>query len=79
MTEKAGVGATSLNITTFSIMTLSMKACFMTLSITTTYFYDECRCSFIVMLNDIMLSVVRVSVIMPSVVAPLLYFYHILT
>jgi hypothetical protein len=70
-------GAFTLSITTFSIMTLRIKALFAifrttlsitTLSITTPVNYAECRILFIVMPKVIILSVDRLNVVMLSVV-----------
>ncbi len=51
-------GATTLSITTFSIMTLSIRGLHVTLSITMLCHYAEYRILFIIMLNVVMLSVV---------------------
>jgi hypothetical protein len=71
---------------TFSIMTLSIKGLFVTLSINVNqhnntlyrvplcYYYAECRNLFIVMLNVIVLCAVMLNVIMLSVMAPTLRF-----
>ncbi len=61
---------------TFSITTLSIHSFFVTLSITTIFYYVYCRVSLIVvlnvvMLNDVMLNVVMLNVVMLNVVAPL--------
>jgi len=57
------MGATTLNITTFRIMTLTRNSSYVTLSITDTQhnnalLYAECHVLFIVMLNVVRLSVV---------------------
>jgi hypothetical protein len=61
-------GATTLRIMTFSIMTLSIKGFFATLSITKLCHNADCGILFIVMLNVIMLSFVMLHVIMPHVI-----------
>ncbi len=48
--------------------TLSIKVLYVTVSISDTLHYAECRILFIILLNVIMLSVVMVSVVMLSVI-----------
>jgi hypothetical protein len=67
------IGAMPLSITTFSLLTRSIKTYFVTLSITI-WHYAECHDLFIVTLTAIMRSVVMLNVGMLSVVAPIYLF-----
>ena len=51
-------GATTLSITTFGITTLTVKGLIAAFSITTLYYYAECRILFIAVLTMIMLNVI---------------------
>ncbi len=67
------VGATTLNIMTFSIMKVSIMGVFTTLRIDTQhnsieYHYAECRDFFVL---SVRLSVIRRNVVLLSVVAPI--------
>jgi hypothetical protein len=70
------VGVVMLSVhKTLSIMTLSIRSFYVTLSITMLCYdagcpYDECRILFTVMLNVIMLSVAMLNVIMLGTIHP---------
>ncbi len=61
-------GATTLSITTPSMMTLTIRGLFVTLSITRLFHYAECRVLFTTTLNAIMLNVIMLNVIMLNVI-----------
>ncbi len=58
----------STSITAFSIMTLSLKGLYVTLSITMLCHCAECHILFTVMLSVIMPNVIMMSVVMPNVI-----------